>query len=112
MIEKFSLKFSISFRTKTGSYAYLSLRNMTNEVYISNSTENATISGFQCLTFYYYFTLNQTNASLEISWEDAGSSQNNGSIVTVYPQSENKWYRDQTQFNISTSSFQVNISSI
>ncbi len=97
-----------------GLYAYLSVNKSAGYEanIISRVISHSPPTEYQCLTFYYFFTNNKTNASIDVTWQTSPSSSGNSSIVTVIPQPESKWYKSEVSFNVSYANYTVRIYSI
>ncbi|CAF3977505.1 unnamed protein product [Rotaria sp. Silwood2] len=88
-------KYGFAFTNSTDSF------DQTYTSFVRNSTV-----GEQCLTFYYYFTDESRNPKIDIlSGLSFGSSLDDIRIVTVTPQTENKWYKRQISFFTNSSNY-------
>ncbi|CAF1283503.1 unnamed protein product, partial [Rotaria sordida] len=106
ILPKFSLMNIYS--DNTGKYGFAST-NTTNrfERTYTSFVRNSTVDE-QCLTFYYYFTDASRNPKIDVLFGSPfGSSLDDTIIVTVIPQTDNKWYKSETSFSINFTNYTV-----
>ncbi|CAF1472202.1 unnamed protein product, partial [Rotaria sordida] len=90
----------------SGKYGF-TFTNTTNrfERTYTSFVRNSTVDE-QCLTFYYYFTDASRNPKIDVLFGSPfGSSLDDTIIVTVIPQTDNKWYKSETSFFINFTNY-------